>query len=121
MSKTRNNIKVALSLPSHKMTFLILTLGGPFHMLISTFSYLHNVHKIPMIETSKLLIFILVFHYLKKNSTNEKLFLTSWNDDQIRVQVLVTQTDRHKKKPKGSYLFASILFRACAIITSLSS
>ena len=90
-------------------------------MLISTFSYLHNVHKIPMIETSKLLIFILVFHYLKKNSTNEKLFLTSWNDDQIRVQVLVTQTDRHKKKPKGSYLFASILFRACAIITSLSS
>ena len=66
-------------------------------MLISTFSYLHNVHKIPMIETSKLLIFILVFHYLKKNSTNEKLFLTSWNDDQIRVQVLVTQTDRHKK------------------------
>ena len=78
-------------------------------MLISTFSYLHNVHKIPMIETSKLLIFILVFHYLKKNSTNEKLFLTSWNDDQIRVQVLVTQTDRHKNLKEVIYLRQSCL------------
>mgnify|MGYP006903843148 CR=1 FL=1 len=43
-------------------------------MLIPQLFLTHNVHKIPMIETSKLVIFILVFHYLSEEEfTNEWL------------------------------------------------
>ena len=73
-------------------------------MLIPQLFLTHNVHKIPMIETSKLVIFILVFHYLSEEEfTNE--WLSSLVLDMESSLAVMTKlgwgpghsTDRQKK------------------------